>query len=80
MQDEEEDRFPAKVGCMMDSIACLVKAKLCSTMIQRILDENSKRKLYKVDWDGVDPETGRAWSPTWVRKTYVQVCKYTTAC
>lgn len=34
---------------------------------QRILDEDVKKRKYKVDWEGVNPDTGRSWSPTWVR-------------
>ena len=26
---------------------------------------------YLVNWDGIDPETGRAWTPSWTRKTEV---------
>ncbi|KAK9899803.1 hypothetical protein P389DRAFT_207425 [Cystobasidium minutum MCA 4210] len=32
---------------------------------RRILDEDTKKRRYKVDWEGVNPDTGRAWSPTW---------------
>jgi hypothetical protein len=35
--------------------------------VKRILKE--KPGFYFVDWDGVDPATGKPWPPSWVAKT-----------
>lgn len=32
---------------------------------------NERKRDYLVNWDGIDPETGRAWSPSWTRKSEV---------
>jgi len=32
---------------------------------------NETKYDYLVKWDGVDPETGRAWEPSWTRKSEV---------
>lgn len=32
---------------------------------------NERRHDYLVNWDGIDPETGRAWTPSWTKKTEV---------
>lgn len=32
---------------------------------------NERKYDYLVNWDGIDPETGRAWTPSWTRKTEV---------
>jgi len=32
---------------------------------------NERKHDYLVNWDGTDPETGRAWPPSWTRKTEV---------
>ena len=33
---------------------------------QSILAENEKRAMYYIEWEGLDPETGEPWQPTWV--------------
>jgi hypothetical protein len=35
---------------------------------QSILAENEKRSMYYIEWEGVDPETGEPWQPTWVSR------------
>lgn len=30
-----------------------------------------KKHDYLVNWDGINPETGRAWTPSWTRKSEV---------
>jgi hypothetical protein len=32
---------------------------------------SERRHDYLVNWDGINPETGRAWTPSWTRKTEV---------
>ena len=32
---------------------------------------NERKYDYLVNWDGVDPETGRPWTPSWTRKSEV---------
>lgn len=32
---------------------------------------SEKKHDYLVNWDGINPETGRAWTPSWTRKTEV---------
>lgn len=32
---------------------------------------NERKHDYLVNWDGIDPETGRAWTPSWTRKSEV---------
>ena len=32
---------------------------------------NERKYDYLVNWDGIDPETGKAWTPSWTRKTEV---------
>ena len=32
---------------------------------------NERKHDYLVNWDGINPETGRAWTPSWTRKTEV---------
>jgi len=32
---------------------------------------NERKHDYLVNWDGINPGTGRAWSPSWTRKTEV---------
>jgi hypothetical protein len=32
---------------------------------------NERKHDYLVHWDGVNPETGRAWTPSWTAKTEV---------
>ncbi|KAG8993780.1 hypothetical protein FRB94_010379 [Tulasnella sp. JGI-2019a] len=36
--------------------------------VKRILAE-SRSKGYKVDWEGTDPQTGKPWAPTWVKRS-----------
>ncbi|KAH7016616.1 hypothetical protein B0J12DRAFT_546946, partial [Macrophomina phaseolina] len=31
-----------------------------------ILDESARH--YRIDWEGVDPATGKRWAPTWEPK------------
>ncbi|KAG8854310.1 hypothetical protein FRB96_007715 [Tulasnella sp. 330] len=38
-------------------------------LAKRILAEH-KTKGYKVDWEGKDPSTGKAWEPTWVPQSH----------
>lgn len=30
-----------------------------------------RKYTYLVEWDGINPETGKAWEPTWTMKTEV---------
>lgn len=32
---------------------------------------NERKRDYLVNWDGINPETGRAWSPSWTKKSEV---------
>jgi len=32
---------------------------------------NERKHDYLVDWDGINPQTGRAWTPSWTRKAEV---------
>ena len=32
---------------------------------------NERKRDYLVNWDGINPETGRAWSPSWTKKAEV---------
>ena len=36
--------------------------------MQSILAENEKRCMYYIEWEGLDPETGEPWQPTWVSR------------
>jgi hypothetical protein len=35
---------------------------------QGIVAENQSKKQYKIEWEGIDPETNEPWRPTWVRR------------
>ncbi|KAG8728789.1 hypothetical protein FRC12_021486, partial [Ceratobasidium sp. 428] len=35
--------------------------------VEKILDEKGRK--YKVQWEGIDPATGKKWKPDWVPKT-----------
>jgi len=32
---------------------------------------NERKHDYLVNWDGIDPETGKPWAPSWTRKSEV---------
>lgn len=32
---------------------------------------NERKRDYLVNWDGINPETGTPWSPSWTRKSEV---------
>lgn len=32
---------------------------------------NERKHDYLVNWDGINPDTGRAWTPSWTRKAEV---------
>jgi hypothetical protein len=44
--------------------------------IKRIIAERKVRGTveYKVEWEGLDPETDRPWAPTWVSAMPIVVC------
>lgn len=33
--------------------------------VKGIVAENPVKRLYKIEWDGIDPETKRPWDATW---------------
>lgn len=37
--------------------------------VSRIIGENRKSKKYRVEWEGVDSQTGKPYEPTWVRSS-----------
>jgi hypothetical protein len=45
--------------------------------VKAIIDEDPAGRRYLVDWEGIDPDTGRPWLPTWEPYSYLYHAKET---
>ncbi|KAI9722949.1 MAG: hypothetical protein M1812_001398 [Candelaria pacifica] len=62
VKNTNKAREPSTSGQQNDSLS----ADEFSWALRDIIDEN--RTYYKIDWEGIDPETGRRYEPSWEPK------------